>query len=776
MRFRRGLRALPNALAQQEQKAETASRLRHFVMSAAATGALAAAGVGLMPAVAHAATTNTYFVGNAGDSTAAVTPATCMDSTNTTCTFRDAVNAANSDGGGTTDTIVFTSLPSPSTIQLTPGNGPVDISDAGTVVVQGQGVTKTLIDGGAGTEVIDATGNDVTLSGLTIQNGSNTNGGGGLYNDGTLTLTNVNFVNDASTNSQDGGGIYNDGTATATNVTLTANTAYDGAAIYNDGTFNATNLVATGNTASRNGGGIYDDGTLTITGGSLSNNTASSDCGGALEENGTATLNQLTVANNNSDCGGGFDIRSGAMVSLSNSTLSGNFVRDYDDGGAIENLGTLDATNDTITGNTSLEYGGGIANDNSNAKATLINDTIANNNALQAGGGVYQDSTGANTYMNIQGSVLDGNVVYNAANQCFGYGPITSLGYNVVGPQNDTTCAFTATGDETNTSALLGPLGNNGGPTPTMALNPSSPALHLEPLAMCPGTDQRGTTRPQPASATTCDAGAFELVSQPVTNPTTGYWMVGSDGGVFAFGNAPYVGSLPGINVHVNNIVGIVGTHDRLGYWMVGRDGGVFAFGDAKYVGSLPGIGVHVNNIVGIVGTHDGLGYWMIGSDGGVFAFGDAPYVGSLPGIGVHVNNIVGIVGTHDGLGYWVVGSDGGVFAFGDAPYTGSLPGIGVHVNDVVGIVGTHDQRGYWMVGRDGGAFAFGDAPYVGSIPGLGLKVTNVVGIVGTASGAGYWMVGNDGGVFAFGDAGFVGSLPGIGVHVKNIVGIVGTT
>ena len=81
--------------------------------------------------------------------------------------------------------------------------------------------------------------------------------------------------------------------------------------------------------------------------------------------------------------------------------------------------------------------------------------------------------------------------------------------------------------------------------------------------------------------------------------------------------------------------MGIVGTSTGHGYWIVGSDGGVFAFGDASFVGSLPGLGVHVSNVVGIVGTSTGHGYWMVGSDGGVFAFGDASFVGSLPGLGL---------------------------------------------------------------------------------------------------------------------------------------------
>jgi hypothetical protein len=253
---------------------------------------------------------------------------------------------------------------------------------------------------------------------------------------------------------------------------------------------------------------------------------------------------------------------------------------------------------------------------------------------------------------------------------------------------------------------------------------------------------------------------------------TSGYRLVGNDGGVFAFGGPPYEGSLPGLGIDVHNIVGMVATFDGNGYWMVGSDGGVFAFGNAGFIGSLPGLGVHVNNVVSFVPTPSGNGYWMVGSDGGVFAFGDAGFVGSLPGLNVHVNNIVGVVPTNDGLGYWMVGSDGGVFAFGDAGFVGSLPGLGVHVNNIVGITGTADHQGYTMIGNDGGVFTFGDAVYAGSLPASGVRVTNIVGILGTPTGLGYSMVGSDGSVFSFGDATNWGSLPGLGVSVNNIVAI----
>jgi sugar lactone lactonase YvrE len=268
-------------------------------------------------------------------------------------------------------------------------------------------------------------------------------------------------------------------------------------------------------------------------------------------------------------------------------------------------------------------------------------------------------------------------------------------------------------------------------------------------------------------SKTTFDSGPGGLAYIP---PPPNYLMIGSDGGTFAFGSVNFYGSLPGIGVHVNNVVGAVPTPDGKGYLMIGSDGGTFAFGDAIFEGSLPGMGVHVNNVVGVVPSSDDKGYLMVGSDGGTFAFGDAHFAGSLPGMGIRVNNIVGVVPTPDGKGYLMIGSDGGTFAFGDANFEGSLPGIGVHVNNIVGVVPTLDQKGYLMIGSDGGTFAFGDANFEGSLPGIGVHVNNIRAVLPTLNAKGYLMVGTDGGIFKFGNAVNLGSLPGLGVHVNNIV------
>ena len=219
----------------------------------------------------------------------------------------------------------------------------------------------------------------------------------------------------------------------------------------------------------------------------------------------------------------------------------------------------------------------------------------------------------------------------------------------------------------------------------------------------------------------------------PVPASASGYDMVGRDGGVFVFpGGAAggFYGSLPGLGVHVDDVVGMVPTADERGYFLVGADGGVFAFGDAAYLGSLPGEGIVTRAVVGIAATPDGGGYWVVGSNGAVAAFGDARSLGSMP---PGASPVAGIAATPDGQGYWVVTADGDVDAFGDAGALGSLAASGATpAAPVTALVPTADAGGYWLVGTDGGIFAYGDAPFVGSLPALSVHVTDIVAAVPT--------------------------------------------
>ena len=249
----------------------------------------------------------------------------------------------------------------------------------------------------------------------------------------------------------------------------------------------------------------------------------------------------------------------------------------------------------------------------------------------------------------------------------------------------------------------------------------------------------------------------------PPPSPPPDYRLVGSDGGVFVFGDSPFDGSLPGVPEYSKPIVGAAVTTTGNGYWLVGNDGSLFAFGDANFFGGLFGQPLNAP-IVGIASPNNG-GYWMAGADGSVFAFGDAPFLGSLVGTPLGAP-IAGIASTPDGKGYWLVGADGGIFAFGDASFFGSLPSSDiVSASSIVGMCPTHDGKGYWLVAANGGVFAFGDAGFFGSAANLTLAAP-IVGIVGSPDDGGYWLMGADGGVFAFGDAPFLGSmvsLPHIG-------------
>jgi hypothetical protein len=233
------------------------------------------------------------------------------------------------------------------------------------------------------------------------------------------------------------------------------------------------------------------------------------------------------------------------------------------------------------------------------------------------------------------------------------------------------------------------------------------------------------------------------VASATVVTPTHPY----AGGGVLPFGDAQDYGS-PTTTL-ASFITGMAATPDGKGYWLVAADGGVFAYGDAPFEGSLGALRLS-GPVVGMAATPDGKGYWLAALDGGVFAFGDAAFYGSMGG-GPLDQPIVGMAATADGKGYWLVAADGGIFSFGDAVFWGSMGGLPL-ASAVTGMAATPDGKGYWLVAGDGGIFAFGDAPFLGSGGGKPLPAS-IAGIASTPDGQGYWMVGNNGSVDQFADA-----------------------
>jgi hypothetical protein len=265
--------------------------------------------------------------------------------------------------------------------------------------------------------------------------------------------------------------------------------------------------------------------------------------------------------------------------------------------------------------------------------------------------------------------------------------------------------------------------------------------------------------------------------SFPVAAAARGYWLVGSDGGIFSFGSAAFHGSMGGTPLQ-RPVVGITPTADRNGYWLVASDGGIFSFGDSAFYGSIPGVGLHPAGsglpdsldapIVGMVPSSTGHGYFMVASDGGVFAFGDAHFEGSCPGIGGCYGAAVSVMPDSTGNGYWLVTSKGAVYAFGDAPVYGSPPPESV---PVVSAVATPDRHGYWILYSNGAVFSAGDAVGMGAPVGYVNSFNPATAIFPTADGRGYWVAAARGDVFSYGDAPYMGSMAAAGLNGLIIAG-----
>lgn len=235
--------------------------------------------------------------------------------------LRQALAGAN-DG----DTINFDPSLNGQTITLTSGELLVNKS----VIISGPGANMLAADANHASRVFHiASGTDVTVSGLTITNGSAPPPdyfGGGIYNNhAILTLNNCTISGGVAVPGF-GGGIYND--AYAGSATLTIN-----------------NCTISGNSAWP-GGGIYNDqGTVTITNSTLSGNSDNGyNIGGAIANVGKLTITNSTLSGNSASAGGAIYNWSGATLTITNDTFSGNFCNNpnWTHGGGIYNeFGTL---------------------------------------------------------------------------------------------------------------------------------------------------------------------------------------------------------------------------------------------------------------------------------------------------------------------------------------------------------------------------------------------------------------------------------------------------
>jgi hypothetical protein len=257
------------------------------------------------------------------------------------CSLRAAVMQANQMTGPGVNII----LPS-GTYTLTRPPLSVDGDDSGdlnlsaplsghpVISILGAGAATTFIDGYQQDRVFHVeAGRTAFISGVTIRDGLNVQpylagGGGGIKNDGTLTLLNCVL---SANQSGDGGGLQNHGQASVSLCAFSGNRAGLGGGIYNNGTLTLTQSTISSNSVTFSGGGLYNapGGLLAMGNSTLTLNSADGD-GGGIYNYGTAQVYNTTIVANDADhdqdggSAGGVYNDANATFSLRNTLIAGN--------------------------------------------------------------------------------------------------------------------------------------------------------------------------------------------------------------------------------------------------------------------------------------------------------------------------------------------------------------------------------------------------------------------------------------------------------------------
>jgi hypothetical protein len=369
----------------------------------------------------------------------------CSDETGFPCTeqgIRDAI----AEGGG------------PYTFAC---NGPTTVTTEAEIVINNDvildGESNLTVDGRdhPSDQRVFSVPEGVTaeLHRVTVTNGGGLDGGGGIVNEGTLTILSSVISNNWSSPTPDffpahGAGIRNEGEMTTINSNVSNNVGYHAS-----------------------GGGI------------------SNGCSATL------TLMNSTVSRNDSQVDGpgrGGGIYNLGEMTIINSTVSENMASGLhgSSGGGIFSSGWMSLTNTTVSSNTA-----------DSADAIEIGS--------YRGSCPYRDA-----YVEIAHTLVDGDCdkyAEDGSNVTW-----VSNGYNIESPGNTCDFGRgTDQPGKTPEELNLGELADNGGPTMTHALGAGSVAIDQIPEAACEvETDQRGLPRPE-TGGTTCDVGSVEVQPAP---------------------------------------------------------------------------------------------------------------------------------------------------------------------------------------------------------------------------------------------------------------------
>lgn len=347
--------------------------------------------------------------------------------------------------------------------------------------------------GGLATDAADPTFTRVTVS----NNSSDNEGGGAWLGSGEPRFTDVDFRRNSTV--LNGGGLYND----SSNVHLAGG-------------------VFAGNDASIGGGMFSNAGSPVVSNVRFTGNEGRTIGGGAYVGAGDVSISDSLFRGNRSQNGGGLFTATTGTTTVNSSAFVYNRASSTA-GGVWHRDGTGTFTNVTISNNRAPSAPGLY---NFLATLTLTNSTVFGNTGDPGTGGVENGSTATLT---VRDSILWGN----APVQVF-VSPLsvdTIIEHNIVqgGCPADSSCPGNLV---VNTNPALGPLADNGGPTPTRKPGASSPAIDAGTPAVCAGVakDQRGVNRPADGNkdgTAACDLGSVEFAPDA---PVVGFAAGSSNG------------------------------------------------------------------------------------------------------------------------------------------------------------------------------------------------------------------------------------------------------
>ncbi len=280
--------------------------------------------------------------------------------------------------------------------------------------IYGENCQNTMIQGNSKTRIFKINDKiNVTIEDLFINQGYSKDNGGGIYNEGILSMNNSYIEHNQGNN---GGGIYNTGTLTMSHCYIEHNQGNNGGGIYNTGTVTLTNCTIDNNLGANgpdgpngdgasqsalpgdnggSGGGIYNTETLTITNCYIDNNAAGN---GGKGGNGDLFEEQWSDKE-------GLHTK----IVIDDPQNGGN----GGNGGGIYNTGTITSITNTDISSNNAGRGGNAGSYKDEVKADLWYDVKpAKSGTGGSGGGIY--STGS--INKIESSTISHNVAGNGGN------------------------------------------------------------------------------------------------------------------------------------------------------------------------------------------------------------------------------------------------------------------------------------------------------------------------------------------------------------------------